>query len=651
MECRGFILDGSIERNKLYKSNGCLMNKTDETTFHFFKEATTHPIHFLWCGFKIQPKKVKTIMKFDIMFVSEVPNKEDNCYIKQHDPEEAYTEWLSHCKKGAFVHVEQTLFMSKNEQLVIFIMDHCYRPVEFILKNVEFVPCEINYKFISFYTQGPPRDNCFNLTEEAAAYRALIENYVDSTRFYNAAELRNDKETEYTVKEFQCEPHHNPKTNLIGYLRWKPYIILKTLLESNEGDIIYYRDSNITKYPGIKHGINSTSKTLNYVLDGTDIFAPIETYPYTRMTQHVKREVFEHFKLYGKHMKQPFLFNASVVACRKNESSVQFVTEWLETCKNDELISSSHTLQQHRDFLWNTQEQSIMNVLFQKYYDDDLYKINRYSMQNTNRLLDQDNLRKVNRVAILLCGEMRNFDHVEMNNLNNKYLFDLFNCDLFVSTWDERGTSITVSEKNYKNENINEARIRTNYKNVKKINIDNFKGWFDDLPESHKELYHAGNGTIAKATAIPQLYKLWDCNRLKTEFEKEHNFTYDVVIRFRPDFCLVQEIPDFLPCYRLDRKIFSLNPPKISYPNRIYDIFFYGNSSSMDSISNAWTNIIHLTKNDFQNGLSNVDACRLLYVQCLLDFNKPVEIHRCIGDIYRDEPIQDYLSKIKNVFN
>ena len=63
-----------------------------------------------------------------------------------------------------------------------------------------------------------------------------------ATYFYTADELKSNLETSYLVKEYENEPEYNLKTNLIGYLRWKPYIILKTLLESNEGDIIYYRD-------------------------------------------------------------------------------------------------------------------------------------------------------------------------------------------------------------------------------------------------------------------------------------------------------------------------------------------------------------------------------------------------------------------------
>ena len=42
------------------------------------------------------------------------------------------------------------------------------------------------------------------------------------------------------------------------------------------------------------------------------------------------------------------------------------------------------------------------------------------------------------RIALLLCGQMRTFDHPKVNEYVNK-LIDKFNCDVFVSTWKDRG--------------------------------------------------------------------------------------------------------------------------------------------------------------------------------------------------------------------
>jgi hypothetical protein len=289
-----------MEKTDIINQDNYTFTVIDDKTFEFNKKQTIDTTKNIWCGFKITPIKVTTIIKFDIQFISDVPNENDNVFLKTHEPVNFYKEWLSKCKTGEFIHIEQPLYLAKKEQLIIFIMDECLKPLHFIIKNIEFVYDEKNYKFISFFTQGPPYDKCFDLTNCANEYNNYMKPYVDSIKFYSASELKNNSETSHLVKEFSSEPSSNPKTNLIGYLRWKPYIILKTLLESNEGDIIYYRDSNKDKYPDILCGIENTVNMLNLVLLNRDLFTPVENYPCLKMKKNVKREVFEYFNMYNK---------------------------------------------------------------------------------------------------------------------------------------------------------------------------------------------------------------------------------------------------------------------------------------------------------------------------------------------------------------
>ena len=45
------------------------------------------------------------------------------------------------------------------------------------------------------------------------------------------------------------------------------------------------------------------------------------------------------------------------------------------------------------------------------------------------------------RIALLICGQMRTFDHPKVLNYLNK-LIEKFNCDVFLSTWNNRGISV-----------------------------------------------------------------------------------------------------------------------------------------------------------------------------------------------------------------
>jgi hypothetical protein len=648
--------------NYMYKSSNCFFKKKDYKTYEFIKESTNKIVNHIWCGYKITSMKVKTIMKFDILFLSDIPSIHDKMFIKTHEPFENYSTWLNECKKNEFVHIEIPLYLSKNEQLIIFIMDECLKPVHFIIKNIEFIPDDINYKFISFYTQGEPYDRCLNLTDEVNSYKKNIEKYVDSTYLFNAHELKNNPETEYLVKEFEYESKYNPKINLIGYNRWKPYIIYKTLLESNDGDIIFYRDSNCKKYPELLFNIDKTILTINFVLKNIDVYLPVEDYPRIKAKEHIKKEVFDSINLYNYEHLENYLFNNSLIVLRKNKDTIKYIEDCIELCKNDNLINCYIDSLQNKDFKWHCPEQSIMGILLTKYYNNISMNIQKYSFYN--RIFSIDYLKRVIKVAILVAGEMRNFDNIELIKQNNKCLFELYNCDIFISTWNKRGYSPyhgSVNKKNYSDNNITNNDIKNIYNNIKDINIENYDEWFNNLPENYKEIYHKGlqcGDKIVNATVFPQLYKIWDSNRMKTEYEIKNNFQYDLVIRFRSDMCLVEPIPqEYLNDYfnintNLSQdKIYTLNPPKIFYPNRIYDIFYYGNNQSMNKLCNCWLNILDCINHKFDNGLPIIDATRVLYVGCLINNLTVIDISRCIGDIYRDEPMDEYINKILMHFN
>lgn len=71
----------------------------------------------------------------------------------------------------------------------------------------------------------------------------------------------------------------------------------------------------------------------------------------------------------------------------------------------------------------------------------------------------------------------------------------------------------------------------------------------------------------------------------------------------------------------------------------------------MNKLCDCWLTILDCINNPFDNRLPNVDSCRVLYVCCLLNNLNVIDITRCIGDIYRDEPMNEYVNKILHVFN
>ena len=512
------------------------------------------------------------------------------------------------------------------------------------------------------------------MQKEKEKYKEIISKYVDDTKFYCPDDFLNDINLKYLVKEFDTEPPYNPRTHMIGYLRWKPYVILKTLMECDYGDIVYYRDCNISKYPAILDNIENTRETIEFVLriNNTDIYVPLESHTDLKMKNYIKREVFEYFNCYNNNYFESLLFNASLVICRKSDFTIKFITKWLEACKDDNIISCKYDKNiQHVDFKWNTQEQSILNVLLKKYIEKNKlpYKFPLFSFPSPgHRLFSINTFKKVPRIAILLAGEARNYDNEFLINSNRINLFDKYDCDVFISTWDKRGYSGyhgTIDKKNYTENYVTGDDIVNLYNNIRDVNIESYDEWLNNLRSDYKKLFNEGfkcGDKILSASVFPQLYKIWDANRLKCQFEHKMNFKYDIVIRYRFDMCIIDPIPrEFLEIFyghmdgnnllSTQNTIWTLNPPKIFYPNRIYDIFFYGNSDAMDKLTSIWNNLSECINDSYNNGLEKNDACRVLYVGCLM-FKLDVKyIYRCIGDIYRDENFSDYVNKIKYEFN
>lgn len=520
--------------------------------------------------------------------------------------------------------------------------------------------------FVSFSTEGPPRDRCLDMTVSRNRYDSAIRPHVDSVKFYTVAELESNEESAQYVRPFldAVPSPYNPGVHLIGFLQWKPYVILRHLRDvAQDGDVVYYRDANVIKYPAILDGVADTRDLVDLVLSEEDVFVPIENYPELHMKQHVKRQVFDALDAYGERdFMEALMFNSSIVICRKTDSSIRLMREWLKVCAStpDIMLYQPTPPPQHPDFRWNVQEQSVLNVVLKKHWMRPQTRL--FSI--FNRSFTLGTLRRVPKVAVLLVGEMRNFDDSGLLKQNNRCLIDALDCDVFVSTWDLRGFSFNhgkyhLSETLNSRDPVSEDAIRSVYPTLKGCRVENFDAWLRALPPGVRAAYEAGfcNGQDrCPATAYPQLYKIWDADRLRRKHELEMGFKYDVVIKSRPDFCFVDPIPaPYFTDACLDdasAQIFDMNPPGIPWPNRVYDIFFYGNSTAMTAVCRAWENMQELIDDPFDNKLDKVAACRLLYVQAAVKSGvSVVHIPASFGDVYRNEGLDRFTDRVRRVFN
>jgi len=257
------------------------------------------------------------------------------------------------------------------------------------------------------------------------------------------------------------------------------------------------------------------------------------------------------------------------------------------------------------------------------------------------------------KIALLICGQMRTFDHQKVLKYLNQFI-EKFNCDVFLSTWNNRGVSVwsehALKQQEFiqnqeKNKAISLDHINL-IPNIKKYTIDNYEEFINTqcndeiksfLNQSPDTLYHS------KATSIPSLYKLYSAYQLLEEYEKENKIKYDIVIKTRPDFLHVHtDIEKYFD--RIDDTLFHINTG-ISYcPDRVYEMFFLSSSSIMKTVCESWLNFNQLVGTDYSLHMARLDACRLVYSQCILNNIKIDTFDKVLGDVLRIENYSDYQS-------
>jgi hypothetical protein len=212
------------------------------------------------------------------------------------------------------------------------------------------------------------------------------------------------------------------------------------------------------------------------------------------------------------------------------------------------------------------------------------------------------------RVAVCIAGHFRNYKNVKESFLNN-FLSPLrksHNVDVFISTWLDAETSQSPHVRVENDQNFSQLvgkpidflDICQSYQ-PKSIQVNDYGkikevfnyGRLVSKPLNFGQFpiqYYIMDGTLLTAS---QLYNIWSANELKYKEEIAGNFTYDIVVRCRPDFGfnapveLVQDDKIYVPNIWKEE-------PMGEYA--LDDRFAFGNSLNMDTYANSY---LELKKN------------------------------------------------------
>lgn len=251
------------------------------------------------------------------------------------------------------------------------------------------------------------------------------------------------------------------------------------------------------------------------------------------------------------------------------------------------------------------------------------------------------------RIALLVAGQMRSVEDPDVRASLRRFLADSFGAgvqvDVFVSTWSIHGTSHNHGhpvDRGFATNTVTAQKLLTWFEDsqgpiamtLRSHEIHDLAAWEATLSPTYRQVYTEGfqwRGMSIKGTVVPQLFTLWDANRLRTHYERQTGVRYTCVMRVRPDVMFRSPLNpvDWTP-EALQQCIYAINCANAWHPQRIYDIFFYGGPTAMTCLCDAYNHLEALVAHPFQNGLHPRDCCRILYVQA-------AEVH---GLVVRDLP-------------
>jgi hypothetical protein len=271
------------------------------------------------------------------------------------------------------------------------------------------------------------------------------------------------------------------------------------------------------------------------------------------------------------------------------------------------------------------------------------------------------------KVALCISGQMRNYEQTYHNLY--RFIIKPLSPDIFIHTWDNRGCSPVVTKRvesvlHYKQQTYNkyyfqqidEDSIKKLY-NPKKIVIEKFLESYKEEIENvkipkwildhykEKTMGNVKDGNVWPSCHIhsylPMFYKIMKANQLKTEQEKEQNFKYDLVIRFRTDL-IVHKIP--FDCFKKLNTLWcniNTGSPPVPGTNKsqVSDRFAFSNSNNMDIYCSVFDHLNEYWKDRGKNNPSfdswefpvGDRLLRLHLLNCKKDYNS----FKPLAEIYR----------------
>jgi hypothetical protein len=234
---------------------------------------------------------------------------------------------------------------------------------------------------LSFYTEGPDIDGCYDLTNTSIKIRDNLSKYFTDIFLFNKRTLKELPNSENFCNSYEEELDMNPNANKIGYFDFKGLLIDYILKKIPEHAKLIYHDANFEKniqywesnWPEIENiskkllDDNQSDIFFQFEREGVYLKEYVKTYTIDKLFPNVEENMI---------VKDCILINAARMIIKNTDFSHKFIKDYMDLCQNKDLIMKSPNPNPHIEFKWSCGDQDVLNCLIYRYIFDGKLKPN-----------------------------------------------------------------------------------------------------------------------------------------------------------------------------------------------------------------------------------------------------------------------------------
>lgn len=199
------------------------------------------------------------------------------------------------------------------------------------------------------------------------------------------------------------------------------------------------------------------------------------------------------------------------------------------------------------------------------------------------------------KIALCLSGHLRKFE--ETYPSLKTYILDKYDCDIFISTWDQMGYSCAFkTDANLNSTSLRLSEVENLFK-PKKIVVESSSFVQELMTQGDQYAPHLIGQPKHVGHMASMFYKIFAANEIRKRYQLDSGIQYDWIIRSRPD--LIFHAPVIMPLDKNPGRVY-VSKHQCS-PGWLNDQFAIGQPEDIDLYSSLFFDLpeYFMARNEF----------------------------------------------------